>query len=147
MRISLSLVVFAASAMSGISKTQVNAGGEHTGGRLDQLIDQLNDNEFAVRELASKELWEMGRSALPKLLEASESGDPETMQRARKLIHKFELFLSPESDPKLIELVERYQTAPSGERQALLQQLRAMRAWPQMLKLYAEEKNEAIRDL
>jgi len=56
------------------------------GDRVDVLIKQLGDDDFAKREAAGKALAEIGEPALSALQEAAASGEPEVRQRAERLV-------------------------------------------------------------
>src|SRR5262249_2503427 len=53
---------------------------------IDQLVQQLADTSFPVRQKASTRLKAIGLDALPALQKAAESPDPEVRQRAWRLI-------------------------------------------------------------
>ena len=61
-------------------------------------IRELSDESFRVRETATREIWELGESALPALTEAAASQDPEQSYRARDLLRKIQLHITPETD-------------------------------------------------
>jgi hypothetical protein len=109
------------------------------------LIQELADNQFRIREEASRKLWAIGEPALAALREAVEGNDPEQAYRARELIRKIELHLTPDTDPAVMAMVERYAKASSDEKRGLFGQLRKKRAWRQMLKLYAAETNPELQ--
>ena len=115
-------------------------------GDIDTWIRKLADESFRVREKASRELWNLGESALPALKEAATASDPELVFRARDLIRKIELYITPDTDPSVIALAERYAKASPSEKSALFGKMRGRRAWRQMLKLYASETNSEIRE-
>lgn len=53
---------------------------------INQLVQDLGDSHFAVRQRASKRLQAIGLDALPALQMATETSDPEVRQRAWQLI-------------------------------------------------------------
>lgn len=114
--------------------------------KIDGLLRGLADENFRVREQASRELWEMGEAALPALRKATSSADPEQALRARDLLRKIQLHITPDTDPSVILLVESYQKASPEEKASLLGKMRGKRAWRQMLKLYASEKDARLRE-
>ncbi len=60
--------------------------------RVDDLIRQLADAEFAKREAASRELEEMGEPALPALRKAAAAHeDPELRQRAARVVREISI--------------------------------------------------------
>jgi hypothetical protein len=57
--------------------------------RIDKLIAELDDDEFTVRESASKELEKLGRSAEKALRQiAAKTSSPEVRRRAEELLEK-----------------------------------------------------------
>src|SRR5207249_1159197 len=61
-----------------------------------RLIGRLGDDDFAVREAATKRLMRAGEPALPALLEALASDDTEVRHRARRIVAAIEARLYPE---------------------------------------------------
>jgi len=116
------------------------------GRETDSLVRELADESFRVREKASRELWNLGEAALPALREALSSADPEQVFRARELIGKIHLHITPDTDPSVIALVERYAKASPTEKTSLFAKMRVKRAWRQMLKLYAAETQAEVRE-
>src|SRR5262245_42075142 len=55
---------------------------------IEQAVRQLGDQRFAVREQASKRLWEAGAAAEPALRRVVQGGDAEAVRRARELLDK-----------------------------------------------------------
>ncbi len=55
-------------------------------GNIGSLIKQLDDDEFAKRESAGKELTEMGAAAIPALTRATRRKSPESSMRAFNII-------------------------------------------------------------
>ena len=115
------------------------------GKEIESLVRELGDEDFQVREKATQEIWELGETALPALRKALASTDPEQRIRARDLIGKIQLHITPATDPVVIALVERYAKATPAEKTALFAKLRVKHAWRQMLKLYASETHAAVR--
>lgn len=112
---------------------------------LEALIADLANERFTVREAASKQLWERGEIATGPLKEAAAGTDPEAAYRARDILRKLELFITPGTDPAVIRLVERYHQANLAEKANLLNELRDKRAYRQILKLYAVETEPKLR--
>lgn len=108
---------------------------------VNKLIRELSDDSYRVRESASSELWALGRSAQHELEETAAGNDPEQVFRANDLLRKIKLDITPETDPAVAGLVERYTKASSNEKSSIFQKLRQLRAWRQLLKLYAGETN------
>jgi len=55
-----------------------------------RLLTKLGDDQFIVREKATRELFAQGRITLPLLQEASKDKDPEIARRAKLLIERIE---------------------------------------------------------
>lgn len=107
-----------------------------------QIIPKLSDESYAVREAATRELWKLGEVVVPELRNLAAGRDPEAAIRARDLLRKIELGILPDSSPRIVELVMRYDRGPLDERQRVILELRHERAFRQILKLYALEKDE-----
>jgi hypothetical protein len=112
----------------------------------EDLVRQLADESFHVREEAGLKLWQLGDAALPALEAAAASTDPEQAIRADDILRKIRLHITPDTDPSVIHLVEQYASASPAEKAALMGKLRGKRAWWQMLKLYAVEKHPEVRE-
>jgi tetratricopeptide (TPR) repeat protein len=110
------------------------------------LIRELADESFKIREKATADLWRMGDTALAALNQAAASTDPEQASRARDLLRKIQLHITPDTDPSVIALVERYMKATPSEKAGLLGRMKGKRAWRQMLKLYASETDAEVRE-
>jgi hypothetical protein len=112
----------------------------------DTLVRQLMDESFKTREQASFQLWSMGDAATPALERAAQSDEPEQAFRAREILRKIRLFITPDTDPLVIGMVEKYFKASAEEKTALLSRMMQKRAWRQMLKLYAAETSDEVRE-
>ncbi len=112
---------------------------------LKELVADLSNDRFAVREAASTTLWERGDDAIGQLQAAAAGTDPEAAHRAREILRKFDLAITPGTDPEVIRLVERYQQAAFSEKGELLNEMRERRAYRQLLKLSASEKDPRLQ--
>lgn len=117
-----------------------------SGNAIEARVRDLGDESFRVREKATREIWELGEAALPALKEAAGSASPEQAYRARDLLRKIQLHITPQTDPSVTALVERYLKAPPSEKASLFGKLKGKRAWRQMLKLYASETQDGLRE-
>ncbi len=111
---------------------------------LAEWIQDLSNDKYKVRETATRKIWEIGESSLPELQKLVDGKDPEAAYRALELKRKIELFLTPETDPEVIALVERYAKAASEEKKELLNQMQRKRAWRQILKLFSTERDARL---
>lgn len=110
-------------------------------GDVGSLMAGLADDSYRVRVEATRGLWELGEKALPELREAVRADDPEIAMRARDLLRKIELGILPDSSPEIVELVVRYDEGSPRVRREVIDRLRQMRAWRQLLKIHAMEKD------
>lgn len=106
------------------------------------MLAGLADESYRVRVEATRGLWELGEKALPDLREAAGSDDPEIAMRARDLLRKIELGILPDSSPEIAELVVRYDEGSPRVRREVIDRLRQMRAWRQLLKIHAMERDQ-----
>jgi tetratricopeptide (TPR) repeat protein len=111
---------------------------------LESLIRDLAADEFGIREAATQKILLLGEPALPRLEQVEYGTDPEQAFRARELIRKIELSIAADTDPAIVELVERYLKANTADKMTLLNVMRQKRAWRQILKLFAREKNAEV---
>ncbi|MDH4443520.1 MAG: hypothetical protein QE267_00160 [Akkermansiaceae bacterium] len=112
---------------------------------LDALIDDLSADAFQTREEATRKLWAIGEPAVQALRKCAIGEDPEKAYRARDLIRKIELSLTPDTDPAILSLTERYEKAAPNDKITIFDQLRKRRAWPQILNLYAKETSAEVQ--
>jgi hypothetical protein len=119
---------------------------ENAGETPADWVKKLADESFQERERASLELWKLGEAAVPALEAAVSSTDPEQAIRASDILRKIRLHITPDTDASVISLVERYATASAAEKSALMAKMRAKKAWRQMLKLYAAETDDKVRE-
>ncbi len=113
---------------------------------LDALVRELSNEDYKTRENASREIWKQAEKALPVLEEAAKSTDPEQAIRAKELLQKIRLEITPDTDPTVAALVERYIKATSkSEKATLFDKLRTKRAWLQLLRLFSDEKDEDMK--
>ncbi|MFD0893829.1 hypothetical protein KBB96_10430 [Luteolibacter ambystomatis] len=106
---------------------------------------RLGDDNFRVREEATKKLWGMGAGIVPRLQQALKSPDPEIVKRANFLLRRIDFDITPDTPSEITDLVDRYSRAPQDQRMRLIYDLRQRRAWLQILKLYARETDPAVR--
>jgi HEAT repeat protein len=58
--------------------------------KIRALLENLASGDFATREAASKELFDLGRRALPQLRQATSNKDIEVARRAKSLVERIE---------------------------------------------------------
>jgi hypothetical protein len=112
---------------------------------VEDLVAKLASDSFREREAATRSLWEKGESALEALRSASVSDDPERAKRAAAVLEKVELRITPETPPEIYEQIRRYRTAPQNLKANHINELRRLKAYFQLLKLYSMEKRPEVR--
>lgn len=117
---------------------------QDAGAAIAEAVAGLADESFAVRQAATRELWKRGEQALAELGKAVDGEDPEAAFRARELVRKIELGILPDSSPAIVAQVMRYDRGDLDEKRRALIELKSQRAWRQILKLYALEKDENV---
>lgn len=129
-------------AVAGLSAAPVTGPAPADPTVVAEAVNRLSDDSFQVREAATRDLWKLGEQALPELQRAAGGDDPEAAIRARELIRKIELGILPDSSAEIVSLVMRYDRGNADVRRAVIGELKSRRAWRQILKLYALEKDE-----
>lgn len=108
-------------------------------------VTKLGDDNFRVREEATRKLWGMGASIVPRLTAALKNPDPEVVKRVNFLLRRIDFDITPDTPAEITDLVDRYSRSPRDQRMRLIYDLRQRRAWLQILKLYARETDPEIR--
>jgi hypothetical protein len=91
------------------------------------LITELNDDKFAVRQLASQQLAEMGAAVVPDLVQAAQGKHLEVTSRALDVLKKFLEANNPESQVAARQALQElaatdHPAASSGARKILADQ-------------------------
>jgi tetratricopeptide (TPR) repeat protein len=118
-----------------------------TSEQIRQAIDDLANPRFAVREKASKLLWEAGRAAEADLRVAATAKDEETANRAKAIVEKFDWGLYPDTPPDVAQMVERFRSGDAelrGQTVGELMRLKPAR-FDVLRKVIAHEQNEESR--
>lgn len=138
-------------------------------------VDELGNDDFFVREAATRKLWEVGPRTTRKALVAARDGaDEEVAFRARKILWNFDHGILVGTPPEIVRLVEEFRKGNDSKRRAVgkslaqqghLQTLNALlqhtldeagraRLVPQLVtevsgsfpRLFAEERHAEVRD-
>jgi WD40 repeat protein len=92
--------------------------------RIAQLIKDLNDDQFEVREAAQKELDKMGELALPALQKALDSNPPpETRRRAQEILDRRKQVVVVTEDVRTMRAVEALERSGAAEAVEVLRTL------------------------
>jgi Flp pilus assembly protein TadD len=95
--------------------------------RIAQLIKQLGDDDFFVRERAQQELAQIGIEAFDALSEAENQTDLEIADRARYLIRSMNLEWTTDSEtPEVKRKLENYGSKDEKQRATVIDELGAM---------------------
>jgi tetratricopeptide (TPR) repeat protein len=112
---------------------------------VEAAVRQLGDDDFTTREQASATLWRAGRAALSVLEAAAESEDREVATRAREVLEKVRLGVTPETPPELIGLLSSFQRGGLDQKRAVLNQLRQKQQQNMMFMLIRGESDANLR--
>jgi tetratricopeptide (TPR) repeat protein len=97
--------------------------------RVRQLVQQLGDNDYSVRQRAQDELAKLGFAAFDLLSEAADNEDLEVATRARYLLRLMRVQWTRDDDPSAVKaLLDGYDSLSLDERIARMQKLAAMPA-------------------
>ncbi|HEV8379345.1 MAG TPA: hypothetical protein VGP99_10885 [Tepidisphaeraceae bacterium] len=110
-------------------------------------IAHLGDLDPAVRDKASKTLWQMGRDAEPAILEALKSDDPEVVARCREILIDFKYGIYPDTPQDIVAFVRAYRSGNPVQKRAAVQGLTRIgpRAYPAAVRLARAEESYALR--
>lgn len=102
-------------------------GKDATEKRIAELIKQLGDDDFFVRERAQQELAQIGVEAFDALTEAENQSDLEVADRARYLIRSMNLEWTTEDEPPEVrQKLENYGAQDEKKRVAIIDELAEM---------------------
>jgi hypothetical protein len=113
---------------------------------VDELIAGLSSGSYKVREESSRKLWERGDKVLEQLRVTAAGDDPEAAFRASILIRNIEHFITPETNPQVIELVERYMKSNRDDRPDIIRDIARLRGWHQILRLISGETDPQVQE-
>jgi tetratricopeptide (TPR) repeat protein len=130
-----------------IQPTPVCHAGDDAAG-LGATITQLGNEDPRLRDAAELDLFKMGRSAEPVLIEAAKSGNPEIALRARRVLGRLRLGIFPDTPPIIVNLLRAYRTANVTGRSEIVRQIQARdpKACRTLGLLWLHEKNSADRE-
>ena len=91
----------------------------------DQAVRLLGDPHFAVREQATRWLWQQGEKVRDALETATQHQDREIARRARLLLDRLALGIRPETPADVVRAIRRYLQGSSSEKTSILKTLLA----------------------
>lgn len=112
-----------------------------------KAIDDLGNSRFAVREKASRFLYEAGQAAEPFLVVAAKSTDEETSNRAKTILDKFKWGLYPNTPPEVVKIIEEFRGGEAEARRDALGKLLRLKPtqFGVLRKLLIQEPNAEAR--
>lgn len=114
---------------------------------ISRWVQQLGDTRFAVREQASRSLWEAGKPAETALQEASRSDDAEVVRRSRDILAKFKWGIYPDTPANIVQLILQYRSGDeNGKREAIKKLLEmGSKGYEVLPRLANAEENPDVR--
>jgi tetratricopeptide (TPR) repeat protein len=92
--------------------------------RIAKLIEQLGDNQFAVRQRAQQELVKLGFDAFDALSDAEMSDDPEIAMQAGYLVRQIRAEWTRDGDPRQVQqILKDFDAQPDDRRLLKIKQL------------------------
>jgi len=110
-----------------------------------KLVAQLGDESYQVREAATKGLWNLGEEGIEAIREGVGTDDPEISHRARIVLRRILTGITPETSPRIVEMVQRYFDSDPARKKDVFEDLLEAKAYIQMLRIYRFEEDEASR--
>ncbi|MCM8535358.1 MAG: hypothetical protein NE334_05425 [Lentisphaeraceae bacterium] len=115
---------------------------------LKSLVQQLGAESYQDRENASQKLWEQGKASLDELRKALKSSDPEIQDRAKALINKIELGITPDTPKELIETLQKFYEGDDQQKgQMLIELTREEGGWLTIRTLLYKDFNQELADI
>jgi tetratricopeptide (TPR) repeat protein len=116
--------------------------------QIAELIGQLGDREFAVRERAQQQLIKLGFDAFDALVEAEDSSDPEIAMQAGFLVRRIRSQWTRDTDPRPVrQILEHYESRDEEARLAKIKELAALpddAGLPWLCRLARFEKSPVV---
>ncbi|MBO0699665.1 MAG: hypothetical protein J2P46_14815 [Zavarzinella sp.] len=114
---------------------------------IQKAVADLASPRFAVREKASRVLWEAGAAAEPAVRAAAKSRDEETANRAKAILEKFDWGLYPDTPADVVKLIEKFRGGDPNARQEVVAELMKMKPprFSTLRKVIANEHDETAR--
>ncbi len=112
---------------------------------IDKAIQDLGDARFAVRNRASRDLWEQGLAAQAALERAAESADRETRERARAILKDFRYGILPGVPDGTVALIRQFRDGNGAERPAAFQRLADRGEFETLTRLIGLEPDASLR--
>lgn len=108
-----------------------------------RAVAHLGDVDFAVREKASQQLWEMGPAAETELKRAVDSADPEIAARAGEILADIRCGVWPDSPPATIQAVRDYRAGSDAEKRVAIAAMLSEGDYAHLARLWQYETDPA----
>jgi tetratricopeptide (TPR) repeat protein len=120
-----------------------------TKAEIERVADQLGDDNFDVREAASKKLRALGPRAEAALENALKSMDREVVRRALAILEDVRWGIYPDTPEAVVEAVRDYKTGlvPDKLKAARKLSQAGPAGWPALLKVVRQEKDDRTRTM
>src|SRR5262245_37174600 len=112
-RLAAALILFAVPALAA----------PPTDAEIKAAIKQLGDERFAVREKATKFLWQAGPAAEDLLREALSNPDPEVVKRVRTLLDRILYRIEPDTPAEIVAMMQKYKVGTVDEQAAIIKDM------------------------
>lgn len=112
---------------------------------LEEAINGLKNEQYAMREAASAYLWQ--NASLEKLENYRDDPDPEVRYRVRELLSLMCSGVSPDTPADIRALTEAFHTAGLQLKRQIIGSLQQKEAYFQIFSLYSCEKDEKTKKL
>jgi hypothetical protein len=112
---------------------------------LKSLVEQLGASNYQDREEATKTLWKMGQLAVEELRSAAKSSDPEIADRAKELLARIELGITPDTPKELVKTLQKFHDSNEQEKGKMLIELsREEKGWLTIRTLLLKDTNQNL---
>ena len=108
------------------------------------LIEALGDDSFSVRQQATHDLWRRGEEVIPALKKATQSSDPEMVDRAAELLLYISAGVLYDSPEDVKSMVLHYFAGGADAKLKILKKLTQRKQWRQVLHLASMEKDPKV---
>ncbi len=116
-----------------------------TQARIAAAINELGDDRFIVRKLASQRLWRMGLAAEPALREAARSRDREVRNRAQRILNDFDFGMIPGVPADILVLIRQFRDGDASQRQNAFAQLLLAQQFDTVESMLRLERDPNVR--
>jgi Flp pilus assembly protein TadD len=89
----------------------------------DDLVRELSDPNFRVREAATRDLWKLGEKARPALEKVAKDGTPEAAERADGILAKFDWGITPDTPKEVLAQIQAFRDGNTAQREAAVLKL------------------------